>query len=350
MSLLRAFKWVDVAGVARGFVNRGGSPEMISKLLDQYGWSADCTPNSELITTDKIRLVGEIFDGEVIDTNYWTATVDGGANGTVAQASSELVLTSGTADGHFAAVHSVRRADWVTGTSNKCRYQMRVGDSDDNVTVRFGVGWGAAMPVITDGAYFKLVGATLSANTMADGVETSVASGDFNGTYAAPTLTNNNVYEILYTLGKVFFLINNVLIHTASFLTTHWLHNTTNFHIGCDVSNTGDSDAIPVTFRMMNVCRLGNFKTKPTYKYIAGASAGTVCKIGGGLLHTIVVNKPGTSLTIYDQTSAAVPIIGIIDTTKQDGSVGSISYECPFFNGLTIVTVGAGSDVTVIYE
>jgi len=316
------------------------------QLSDQYGWSADCTPNGELITTDKIRLVGAIFNGATVDTNFWTSAV---STGTVTQASSELVLTSGTANGHYARLYSVRRADWVTGTSNKFRCQARFESSDNDVTVRFGVGWGATMPTITDGAYFKLVGSTLSVNTMAATSETSVASGSFNGSYAAPTLTNNNTYEILYTLGKVYFLINNVIIHTATFATTHWTSGTTNFHVFADVNNTGDSSAIKHIFRMMNICRLGNFKTKPTYKYISG-EATTVCKLGGGLLHAIVVNQAGTLCTIYDQTSAAVPIMGIVDTNKTTGVIGSISYECPFFNGLTLVTTGAGTNITVIYE
>lgn len=72
--------------------------------------------------------------------------------------------------------------------------------------------------------------------------------------------------------------------------------------------------------------------------------------LGAGMLHSIIVNQAGTLCTIYDQTSAAVPIMGIIDTNKTTGIIGSISYETPFFNGLTIVTTGAGTNITVVYE
>jgi hypothetical protein len=335
---------VDTSALATSANQTNGT--QLTKIQDMFGWNADCTPNAELITTDKIRLVGTIFNGAVVDTNFWTSYV---STGTVTQANSELILTSGTANTHSACVCSVRRANWVTGTSNKFRAQMRVGSSDDDVTVRFGVGYGATLPTITDGAYFKFVGSAVSVNTMANTSETSVASANFNGTYVAPTLTNNNVYEILYTLGKVYFMINNVIIHTATFSTTHWTSNTTNFHCFASVVNTGNSAAIPHTFRMLNICRLGNYLTTPQYKYIAGAKT-EVCKLGGGKLHSIVVNQAGTTCTIYDQTSAAVPIIGILDTNKTTGITGSVRYECPFFNGLTVVTVGAGSDITVIYE
>jgi hypothetical protein len=318
------------------------------QMSDQYGYTADCTPNSELITTSKIRLVGSIFNGATLDTNFWTATV---STGTVTQASSELVLTSGTANAHYAKVHSVRRANWITGTSNKFRAQMRVGSSDADVTVRFGVGWGATMPTITDGAYFKFVGSTVSVNTMANTSETSVASGSFNGTYTAPTLTNNNTYEILYTLGKVYFLINNVLVHTATFATTHWTNNTVNFHIFADVTNTGDSSAIAHTFRMMNITRLGAIITKPIYKYISGAAATHVLKLGGGVLHKIIFNNTtGTSVTIYDAINAVTANTTVALITTTTSALGSWDYEMPFFNGLTIKTIGDNLDATVIYE
>ena len=68
-----------------------------TQIKDQYGWTGDATQNSEIITTDKIRLVGTIFNGAVVDSNFWTTYV---STGTVTQANSELVLTSGTANGH----------------------------------------------------------------------------------------------------------------------------------------------------------------------------------------------------------------------------------------------------------
>jgi hypothetical protein len=205
------------------------------------------------------------------------------------------------------------------------------------------------MPTITDGAYFKIVGSTISACTMAATVETAVASGSFNGTYTAPTLTNTNVFEILYTANKVFFVIGGITVHTATFATTNWTSGTTSFHIFADVRNTGDSAAVKYIFRGMAIFRLGKMLTMPQYKYIAG-EATTVCKIGGGMLHKVIVNKAGTLCTIYDQTSGAIPLIGIVDTNKTTGTIGSIDYECPFFNGLTIVTTGAGSDITAVYE
>ncbi len=319
------------------------------QLRDQYAYTSDNTPNSELITTNKLRLVGEIFEGTTIDSSFWANRV---STGTVAQTGSEMVLTSGTAAAQYAELWSVQRAIWVTGSSNKFRAQLRFGDSGTtNVARRWGVGWvsGSASSVITDGAYFKLDGTALSVNTMRATTETSVASGSFNGTYTAPTLTNNNVYEILYTLSKVFFLINNVIVHTATFSTTHWTSGTINFNAFADVNNSGASAAVTMTMRAMNIARLGLENTVPTYKRITGATT-TTLKLSGGFLHAIVVNSAGSDCTVYDQTTAAVPLIGIINTTKANGVVGGIEYHHPFYNGLVIVTTGAGTDITVIYE
>lgn len=330
-------------------VDSAGSNVVPVSYRDNFGYSFDCTPNAELITTDKIRLVGAIFNGATVDANFWTSAV---STGTVTQVSSELVLTSGTANGHYARLYSVRRANWVTGSSQKYRAQMRFGDSGTtNVTRRWGVGWGATMPTVTDGAYFKLVGTALSVNTMANTTETSVASTSFNGTYTAPTLTNNNTYEILYTLSKVYFLINNILVHTAIFSTTHWTSGTTNFHAFADVNNTGNSAAVTMTFRMKNISRLGNFKTMPQYRYISNANTAQVLKYGGGILHSLFIGTAVANKTInvFDDTAGlANQIAGLTlpATTEPFGW----DLDCPFFNGLTVTPNDTGLKITVVYE
>ena len=311
---------------------------------DKYGNTVDGTPNSELLTTSKIKLVGEIFDGNVIDTSFWTTSSSGGS---VAQVNSEMVLTSGTAAPNYARFYTPQRAIWVTGTSNKFRTQMRIDASDNDLTCRFGAGWGAAMPTVTDGAYFKIEGNTISVNTMAATVETSVPSGSFNGTYVAPTFTDTNTYEVLYTLRRVYFLINNVIVHTATFNTTNWTSGTNNFHAFADLTNTGASAAIPYTFRMMHICRLGEYQSMPVYKRITGVGT-TVCKLGGGMLHAIIVGQPGTLCTIYDNTSASGAVINALDTSSTNAF--DVDYHGPFYNGLTIVTTGGGTDLTVYYQ
>ena len=350
-TLKRDANYVPVQGVLNPsgeIMNMQGSTsgDTFVQPTDQYGYTGDVTPNSEILTASKIRLVGEIFDGTTVDTNFWTTSV---STGTVTQTGTELVLTSGTADTHYARVYSRQRAIWITGTTNKFRSQLRIASSDNDLTFRAGVMWGASLPTVTDGAYFKIVGSTISVNTMNGTVETSVASGSFNGTYTAPTLTNNNVFEILYSLSRVFFLINNVIVHSATFSTTPWTGGTVNLHAYADVTNTGASAAVAYSFRMMNVARLGSEVTTPTYYHISGNAATHILKRSGGILHKIVFNNTtGTSITIYDNTAASGTVIGLITTTT--GAIGEWSYDVPFNNGLTIVTTGNNLDATIMYE
>lgn len=317
------------------------------RITDPLGLTADCTPNNELITTEKIRLVGTIFDGGTLYTNFWTKSE---STGTVAQTGSELVMTSGTSNAHYAKVYSVRRARWVTGTSNKYRAQMRMSDTGTTgLTRRWGVGWGGTMPTITDGAYFKLVGTILSVATMSNTTETSVTS--FNGVMGTdykPTLTSMNTYEILYTLGSVYFFINGNLLHKATYSSTHWTSGTTTFHVFADMVNTDTTTAKTMTFRMMNISRLGYAETSPQYKIISGNAATYTLKYGAGRLHKIMYgNTTGTSIAIYDAVSAAGTPFTV---TTAAGAIGEWDFGWDFYTGLTMVTTGNDLSALVIYE
>lgn len=59
-------------------------------------------------------------------------------------------------------------------------------------------------------------------------------------------------------------------------------------------------------------------------------------------------NTSGTSLTIYDSPLASGTVIGIITTTQY--VIGEWTYNVPFSDGLTLVTVGNSLDATIIYE
>jgi hypothetical protein len=324
---------------------------IINQARDQYNYTADCTSNFELVTCEKIRLVGAIFNGSTFDTNFWTKGTL--VNGTVSQTGSEVVVTSGAANLDYASFYSVRRANWITGTSNKFRTQMRLeAAADSDLTRRWGIGYAATMTstAITDGACFKLTGTALSIVTHSNSTAgTAVASGDFNGTYTAPTWTNNNTFEILYTLGKAYFLINNVIIHTVSATTTHWTSNTTSFHCFADATTSGDgSTAKTMTFRMMNITRLGAITTNPQF-FHGTTAADTILKYGGGKLHSIVLNNPGgTLISIYDNTSGTGNAIAIINTPSTADPC-TLDYHLPFQNGLHIVSTGTW-DFTLIYE
>lgn len=78
--------------------------------------------------------------------------------------------------------------------------------------------------------------------------------------------------------------------------------------------------------------------------------ATTVIKSGPGILHTICYNTPGASATatVYDNTSAAAPILAVISLTTSDAPQ-CLTYDLAFTTGLTIVTAVATTDLTVSF-
>ena len=63
------------------------------------------------------------------------------------------------------------------------------------------------------------------------------------------------------------------------------------------------------------------------------------------LKRIVNVDNAGT-VTIYDNTAASGTQISVIDTAK---ALGTLDFDAPFSNGLTIVTA-SGAKVTAIYE
>ena len=90
--------------------------------------------------------------------------------------------------------------------------------------------------------------------------------------------------------------------------------------------------------------------TNPQY-FHGTTAATTVLKYGPGMLHRICIGDmvAGTSITIYDQTSAATPIISVITPGAKAVQPFIMEYQLPFGTGLTIVSTGTW-DFVVIFE
>ena len=315
-----------------------------TQLKDQYGFQVECTPMDALRVSESVRLVGSTFEGATLDTNFWTSTPV--ANGTAAVGSGILLLTTTADSGSSSVVQSVRVARYIGAHSNRFRGQIRVGNVTTTNNKRR---WGCfTTGAGSNGAFFEESNGTLSVVTRRNNSDTPVASASWNGSTTVPTLTNVQTYEIYYTNQKVYFTIDGVLVHTVTATTDTWSHSKS-FPIRFENTNTGVGSVETLEIWVGTIVRFGGLETGPQYKHIIGAAT-TVCKLSGGNIHKIIVNTAGTLCTVYDQTSGAVPVIAIIDTNKTTGIIGPIEYNCPFFTGLTIVTTGATTDITVVYE
>lgn len=77
----------------------------------------------------------------------------------------------------------------------------------------------------------------------------------------------------------------------------------------------------------------------------------TVVKTGAGVLHSIIINKPGSSdtLTVYDNTAASGTKIASITVTASVNFV--FLYDVAFTTGLTITSGGTtAGDYTATYR
>jgi hypothetical protein len=313
---------------------------------DQYGFIGEYTPMGEERSVSPIRLVGATFIGTTIDTNFWAAAQTGTAAGST-QANGSVTTTSGTTTSGTASLTSVRKARYTGGSSNRYRGQIQLGDTGNADNIRR---WG--MFDGTDGAYFELNGTTLNVVTLKTGTPTRVASTSWNNSTTTPTLTNVNSYEIYITNSKVYFIISDVLKHTASFPTSTWTDNT-NLPVRMDSTNSAGTTAYTITARVMTIYRLGNLITQPTSKYQAGTTAGVVCKYGAGNLQSLILSNitAGSVVTLYDNTAASGTILFSSGAMAEKTFPFALDFKgIPFSIGLTLVIATQISDATVIYE
>ena len=317
------------------------------RLNDAAGYLSNNTPLNEQTVAQSVRVIGAQFTGTTVDPNFWTSTVANSA--TITQSENEIILTSGVNAAGSAQLNTVRLARVIAGVSQQWRGGIQVSNTGiANNVRRWGIAWGATMPTITDGAFFKLNGTNFQVVTMKGGVETAVSSGAFNGTVSSYTMTTNAAtYEIFYTQTAVKFVIGGVTIHTVSAAATPWT-NQINCYCYHDNINSGNTTSVILDARFSVVRRFGIETSIPTYKTISTATT-TICKYGPGSLRSIVVNNPtNNAITVYDNTAGSGTAIATINPGAS-ATPFDLKYDCPFQIGLTIVTAGT-PNLTVIYE
>lgn len=331
-----------VEAVPRSLDDNGYFQVGVKNMSDEYGFEIENTPMGEMRVVEPYRLVGTSFIGTTLDTNFWTGTLVN--SGTITQSGCQVTLSTNTALKSGSAVYqTVRKARYVGGNSNRFRAVIQLGDAGEANNSRK---WGAFDG--TDGAYFELDGTTLYTVTSKAGTATRVASSNWNEDITVPSVTSARTYEIYWTNSSVWFSIADTLKHKASFPSNTWT-NTINLPVRLSTTN---SDTLQTNktlqCRVATIYRLGPLRSNPIYKNITSATT-TICKYGAGTLHSVIINNPSNNnIIIYDNTAGSGTIIGTIN--PGNGTLPfQLNYDCPFFDGLTIVTAGT-ANVTVIYE
>lgn len=330
-----------VEAVPRSLSDNGYLKTSIFNIEDHYGFEVENTPMGEMRVVTPTKLVGAEFDGNSIDTNFWTPTVSTGATAT--NAGSQLTMSTGTTANASSVVQTLRRGRYVGGASHRFRTSIRVPDTGITSNTRK---WGAFDG--TNGAYFVLDGSTFGVATMKAGTATTISSGNFNGPYGSVYILDTNIhtYEIYWTNNNVRFAIDEDLIHTVGAATTTWSDTLTLPVRIENVNRSGLSTNVALNSRVATIYRLGQEKTRPIWKNFSAATTGQILKNSAGTLHSVIINKKtGTTITLYDALSATNPIASI-DVSL---NVTTLNYNLDFYTGLYAVVVGS-ADVTVVYE
>lgn len=315
-----------------------------AQIYDIYNNVAACTPNQEIRVVDPVRLCGGIFNGSTVDPNFWSTTLVG--SGTVTQSNGVQTAATGTTANSSAIVSSIANARYIGQSINLYGAAIALGDTGVANNVRR---WGA-MNAGTDGAYFMLNGTTLYVATMKGGVETAIASTSWNGNQTVPTLTNENIYRIQMRPTLVIFDLNGVTAHTITTNTATWTNNINTTTWLASTNSNGLTTNCSISSWVNTIYRLGKLESQPMSTRVTTATT-TVAKYGPGLLRRITVGTPASSsstLTVYDNTSAAGTILSIVQGPAQANPV-TLEYGLAFNNGLTLVSTGTW-DATVVYE
>jgi hypothetical protein len=333
-----------------------------SRIADpQTGRYQRLTPRGAALSAELVRLTGPDWGpGTTIDSNFWTIFNNGAGSG-VALSGGVVTLTSGTANNGEGNFTSVRKARYVTTLTNyyhACANLSATGGA--NTTRIFGPFTYAAAPAVQDGFYFSYNGttSTLSVNAVnAGGAATSVASGSFNGEVTSYTLdANMHVFDIMYNMSAVYFIIDNVLIHKMA-PTTAPLSSTMTLQCSaaCFNSASGTVSAGLVIWEN-TIMRCGSTTCRPQSAYIfSGGNGNVLLKRGAGTLQRLVLNNPGTNtntLSIYDGLDATGTLKAVITNVSTSGAVGAFTeFNMDFYTGLFMVAAtGTASVWTVIYD
>ena len=324
-----------------------------SFISDAYNFHVENTPMGEQRVANIVKLVGTNFTGNTLDTNFISSSNSNG--GTTTQGGGQITLATNTSPSGATVVWTNRAARYSAGSSMRYRAVVQLGDTGvSNNRRRWGIGYGATMPTITDGAFFSIEGTTFEISTIKGGSETKVTNGNFNGSLGETISIDTDVhtYEIYWTNSSVWFVIGDEILHKVTGATTTWT-NTMTHYVGMDNVNTGISTNQLLYCRVLSIARMGPLTTQPTSKLQAGTVAANVCKYGAGNVHGLILSAIASNsvVTLYDNTTNSGTVLWSSGSLPLKSEPFELNmYDIPFSIGLTLSITVASSNVLVVYE
>lgn len=325
-----------------GTVNVGNFPATVDTHL------ADPQTNThvwvdhfhKILTSDMVRLAGASFSG-AIDTNFWTVA-NTGSGGTTAAAGFASLVTGDTANSTTKLTSSAIGRH-IANTVNVFRCVVRcVSAGVTNLNRRR---WGAY--TANNGFFFEQNSNTLRGVVRSGGADNVVT---LTGVGSAMQDGNFHEFEIRYSVYRADFYVDSIYVASASLIESEdVLTQAQDYPVVFENINSNGyavNEVLQVAFGIIS--RNGEIRTACKYANIA-TNTTTVLKTTAGWLYKVIVGGPAGTVTIYDNTSAAAPIIGVL-TLNAGQPPNHIEFDVPFNTGLTIVTSSASVNITVVYE
>jgi len=316
---------------------------------DRNGFVNQLSPNGEMLSVPTYRLIGSAFPGNTLDTAFWTPSV--GIGGTVAPTNGMLILNTGATANNSVSVTSAQTARYVTRQINKFSCKLQLPDPGTaNNTRRIGAF------TANDGAFFEVAGTLVSLVTRSNGAETArIVNGNFNGRLGSTVKTGSmleHLYEIIYNLQYVYFLVDGIVSHMMKF-NTAW-SSTLDLPIRIENTNSGGS-ITPVIANVLSasIMKYGIAQTQVVSDFQQGLTAGRQLKLGSGNIHGIVLSgiTNNSIATFYDGTSTAGRVIWTSGALASNGLPFEIDTKgVAFYAGLFIAVTSAALNILTMYE
>ena len=319
--------------------------QTVIKSGGSYGTTVEVTYMDQLKVALPCLLVGDAFNGTVIEPNFWNITTVNSSTTTLNRGLLCLIAST-TANGSVTC-QSINEGDYSPG--QELVFRGTFGRSDANGTVNNVKKWGAFDS--QSGAFFISSGtALMGVGYRNNGVDTIISSTSFNKLISFPNNANLTNYEIYWTNTKIRYVIGGIgMVHEVQ-ATTSQLMSETNAPIRFENTNfNGAVTSTTLCCAVASIVRNGSDIRTPRVQTLT--TAGTyILKYGHARLAGVWIGTlTAGTVSIYNGTSATgTPIIMTVDAktvSPQYLPLNDISYA----NGLTVV-LSANNNVTVFYK
>ena len=307
--------------------------------------------NGSLKVGTATNILGTAFGDAAPSDNQWSTI--GTGSGVRNDIPGAISLETGTTADSTISFQSTTKARFVAANFNVLHIGCNINNiaAVDNVRT-----WGAYNPQdgTTDGVWFRLDSGVMCVGYTKQNVETVVLQSNWNGASKDKFVldTKTRVYEVQYNAGAIKFFQNGNELHTVTSFDEVYA-GLYNFKLALNNENiNGNTDDNFIQSRALAIYRIGEergatiSRTFPTGVTVVKAGAGyvesvTLARSGGG--------SSGSSLTIYDSTTASGDELGVIKISKDE--TYTLNINSTFTNGLTIeVSATGATDATVVWE